>query len=50
MPSQWNHESDKDLLLTIIEEGQLKSIDWLLIAGKLQAKGKGYTFTNEACR
>jgi hypothetical protein len=46
--STWDHKSDKDLLLTIIEMGQLKSIMWPEIANKMVAKG--YTFTKEACR
>jgi hypothetical protein len=46
VPSVWNHQSDKDLLLAIIEEkGQLK---WPNISEQMQAKG--YTFTKEACR
>lgn len=48
MPSQWDHKADKDLLLAIIDDGQLKSIVWPGIAAKMQAKG--YTFTHEACR
>ncbi|KAE9371970.1 hypothetical protein N431DRAFT_339252 [Stipitochalara longipes BDJ] len=48
MPSQWDHKADKDLLLAIIENGDLKSISWPTIAGKMQAKA--YTFTHEACR
>jgi hypothetical protein len=48
MPSQWDHKADKDLLLAIIENGDLKSISWPVIAGKMNAKG--YTFTHEACR
>ncbi|TAQ83606.1 hypothetical protein B7494_g8070 [Chlorociboria aeruginascens] len=46
--SSWNHESDRDFLLTIIEGGQLKGIKWDVIAATLQAKG--YTFSKEACR
>jgi hypothetical protein len=46
--SQWDHKSDRDLLLAIIEKGQLKSIMWPSIAQKMQSKG--YTFTHEACR
>ncbi|PMD56276.1 uncharacterized protein K444DRAFT_616084 [Hyaloscypha bicolor E] len=48
MPSQWDHKADKDLLLAIIENGDLKSISWPAIAAKMQAKA--YTFTHEACR
>jgi hypothetical protein len=48
MPSQWDHKADKDLLLAIIENGDLKSISWPAIAAKMQAKQ--YTFTHEACR
>jgi len=49
MPSsQWDHKADKDLLLAIILNGELKSISWPLIAQKMQAKS--YTFTHEACR
>lgn len=46
--STWDHKSDKDLLLTIIEMGKLQTIMWPEIANKMQAKG--YTFTKEACR
>lgn len=46
--SQWDHKSDKDLLLTIIDTGALKGIDWKAIAERMVAKG--YTFTHEACR
>jgi len=45
--SIWNHEADKDLLLTLIEAGKLKNIDWEDIAAKMSGK---YTFTKEACR
>ena len=48
MPSQWDHKADKDLLLAIIENGDLKSISWPAIAAKMQVKQ--YTFTHEACR
>jgi hypothetical protein len=48
MPSQWDHKADKDLLLAIIENGDLKSISWPAIAAKMQ--DKQYTFTHEACR
>jgi hypothetical protein len=48
MPNPWDHRSDKDFLLAIIDEGSLKSIVWPIIAQKMQAKG--YTFTHEACR
>jgi len=48
MPSNWDHKADKDLLLTIIEEGALKSIDWPNISARLAQKG--YTFSKEACR
>jgi len=48
MPSQWDHKADKDLLLAIIEKGELKSVNWAAIAEKMNAKG--YTFTHEACR
>jgi hypothetical protein len=43
--SVWEHKSDKDLLLTIIDQG---SLQWPTISDKMQAKG--YTFTKEACR
>lgn len=46
--SQWDHKSDKDLLLSIIDNGALKGIDWKSIAEKMVAKG--YTFSHEACR
>lgn len=46
--STWDHKSDKDLLLTIIELGQSKSILWPAIANHMAANG--YTFTKEACR
>jgi hypothetical protein len=46
--SQWDHKSDKDLLLTIIDTGALKGIDWKSIAERMATKG--YTFTHEACR
>jgi hypothetical protein len=46
--SQWDHKSDKDLLLAIIDSGALKGIDWKVISEKMTAKG--YTFTHEACR
>lgn len=46
--SQWDHKSDKDLLLTIIDAGALKGIDWKAIADAM--KQKGYSFTHEACR
>lgn len=48
MPSQWDHKADKDLLLTIIEDGNLTHIDWQSVSAKLRAKD--YTFTHEACR
>jgi hypothetical protein len=48
MPSTWDHKADKDLLLTIIEEGALKSIDWPNISARLTRKG--YAFSKEACR
>lgn len=48
MPSQWDHKADKDLLLAIIENGELKSINWQTVAAKMQAKD--YAFTHEACR
>ncbi|KAF8856287.1 hypothetical protein BDZ45DRAFT_561403, partial [Acephala macrosclerotiorum] len=48
MPSQWNYEADRDLLLAIIDEGALKSVIWPKISEKMAAKG--YTFTHEACR
>ncbi|RDL34004.1 uncharacterized protein BP5553_08372 [Venustampulla echinocandica] len=48
MPSAWDHKSDKDLLLAIIENGVLKGIEWPKIAQKMTAKG--YTFTHEGCR
>jgi hypothetical protein len=46
--SQWDHKSDKDLLLTIIDTGALKGIDWKAVAERMATKG--YTFTHEACR
>jgi len=46
--SQWDAEADKILLLTIIENGQLKSCEWPSIAAKMQQKG--FTFSHEACR
>jgi hypothetical protein len=46
--SVWDHKADKDLLLVIIGEGQLKGINWSTVSEKLQAKN--YTFTKEACR
>jgi len=48
MPSQWDHRSDKDLLLTIIEMGSLSHIDWETVSATMKAKE--YTFTKEACR
>ncbi|EHK98899.1 hypothetical protein GLAREA_05576 [Glarea lozoyensis ATCC 20868] len=44
----WNHESDKDLLLTIIARGSLTSIVWKDIAAEMTALG--YGFSHEACR
>ncbi|KAG0647813.1 hypothetical protein D0Z07_6040 [Hyphodiscus hymeniophilus] len=46
--STWDGASDRDLLLTIIDEGGPGSSKWQVIADKMQAKG--YTFTKEACR
>lgn len=46
--SLWDHKSDKDLLLAIIDNGALKGIDWKVISDKMVAKG--YTFSHEACR
>jgi hypothetical protein len=46
--SQWDHKSDKDMLLAIIDSGALKGIDWKTIADRMTVKG--YTFTHEACR
>jgi hypothetical protein len=43
--SVWDHSADKDLLLTIIEEGSFK---WDIISAKMSSKG--YTFTKEAVR
>ncbi|KAI9053937.1 hypothetical protein LZ554_002881 [Drepanopeziza brunnea f. sp. 'monogermtubi'] len=48
MPSIWDHKADKDLLLTIIDEGSLKSIAWPSISNKMA--DKGYSFTHEGCR
>ncbi|EKD16221.1 uncharacterized protein L3040_009539 [Drepanopeziza brunnea f. sp. 'multigermtubi'] len=48
MPSVWDHKADKDLLLTIIDEGSLKSIAWPSISNKMA--DKGYSFTHEGCR
>jgi hypothetical protein len=48
MPSQWDQKADKDLLLAIIDEGTLKSIEWPKISAVMLEKG--YTFTHEACR
>jgi len=48
MPSTWDAKADKDLLLSIIDDGQLKSINWPSISSKMKAKN--YTFSNEACR
>lgn len=44
----WDHKSDKDLLLSIIETGALKGIDWKAISDGMVTKG--YTFSAEACR
>jgi hypothetical protein len=46
--SLWDHKSDKDLLLAIIDNGALKGIDWKDISEKMTVKG--YTFSHEACR
>jgi hypothetical protein len=46
--STWNAESDRDLLLTIVEGGELKTFKWPSVAAKMQEKG--YTFSHEACR
>ncbi|KAM3078092.1 hypothetical protein ACMFMG_002606 [Clarireedia jacksonii] len=48
MPSAWDHAADRDMLLCIIEVGDIKSIQWDVVSQKMQAKG--YTFTKEACR
>jgi len=48
MPSAWDHRSDKDLLLTIIENGNLVHIDWQSVSATM--KSKNYTFSHEACR
>ncbi|KAL2066673.1 hypothetical protein VTL71DRAFT_2745 [Oculimacula yallundae] len=48
MPSQWNGDADRDLLLAIIEDGSTKSINWPNVASTIQ--GKGYSFSHEACR
>ncbi len=48
MPSTWDAKADRHLLLSIIEDGQLKSINWPSIANKMKAKG--YSFSHEACR
>jgi hypothetical protein len=42
----WDHKSDKDLLLAIIEEKAV--LKWPTIAVRMQSKG--YTFTQEGCR
>ncbi|RFU33417.1 hypothetical protein B7463_g2925, partial [Scytalidium lignicola] len=44
----WNNQSDRDLLLAIIAEGSLKSIDWEAVAKRMGSQG--YTFTKEGCR
>ncbi|CZT09227.1 uncharacterized protein RAG0_14059 [Rhynchosporium agropyri] len=47
--STWTGDADRDMLLTIIEEGGSgKSIPWPEVARNLQ--NKGYTFSHEACR
>ncbi|XMA10337.1 hypothetical protein WAI453_003128 [Rhynchosporium graminicola] len=47
--STWTGDADRDMLLTIIEEGGSgKSIPWPEVARNLQTKG--YTFSHEACR
>ncbi|CAG8983600.1 hypothetical protein HYALB_00004621 [Hymenoscyphus albidus] len=46
--SVWNHESDKDLLLTIIAGRKLEGINWKDVADEMTKAG--YTFTQEACR
>ena len=48
MPSMWDHRADKDLLLTIIEDGNLTGTDWHSVAAKM--KSKDHTFSHEACR
>ena len=48
MPSVWDHKADKDLLLTIIEDGNLSHINWQSVSAKLQSKD--YSFSHEACR
>ena len=46
--STWDHASDKDLLLTIIDAGGPGAAKWAQICDKMTSKG--YTFTKEACR
>ncbi|TVY81033.1 hypothetical protein LSUE1_G008881 [Lachnellula suecica] len=46
--SRWDAESDRCLLLNIIEGGDLKGSEWPAIS--LKMKDKGYNFTHEACR
>jgi len=48
MPSPWTSEADKDLLLSIIEVGELKNVLWATIAVRMAQKG--YSFTVESCR
>ncbi|KAG9240339.1 hypothetical protein BJ878DRAFT_297828 [Calycina marina] len=46
--SIWNHEADKDLLLSVIAEGSLKGHNWASVSARMETKN--YNFTKEACR
>jgi len=47
-PAPWDAKADRDLLLTIIEHGELKGVKWPLIAGSMAQQG--YSFSTEAGR
>lgn len=46
--SIWNAESDRDLLLAIMELGKLEGLDWHAVSARMG--DKGYNFSNEGCR
>ncbi|KAH8657164.1 hypothetical protein BGZ60DRAFT_384043 [Tricladium varicosporioides] len=46
--STWNAESDRDLLLAIMELGKLEGLDWHAVSARMG--DKGYSFSNEGCR
>ncbi|KAH8820585.1 hypothetical protein F5884DRAFT_55164 [Xylogone sp. PMI_703] len=44
----WDNHSERDLLLAVIDEGSLKSIDWESVSRRMAAQGHSYS--KEGCR